>query len=128
MIFGIDTDLISAIFISGFMLFVLIKTYVKAIKRRRAALEELEKPIEKSPLRFEKARVLAKRTDIIYSKGKKIPTHKNIFFVTFSVDGVAKELEVPQEIFADILVNKSATLVTKNGSFYDFGDFKSKSN
>lgn len=115
-----DIKIIFPLLIVGVFWFFMFRRFFNALKERKKSSKELEKPIEKTPLITQKATVISKRTDIKYSEKIKIPSHKLIYYVTFSVNGIAKELEVSKEVFEAVTENKTATLVTSNGLFYSF--------
>ncbi len=125
MVFGIDKDVFWILIIFVPITMALIISIIKEIKGRKQALKELmEDTAEELPLVTAMATVISKRADICYGGGAKAPTHKICFFVTFSVNGTAKEFEVTEGDYNKIEENKCDVLVTVNGKFFAFGEAK----
>ena len=109
---------IVSVLIIGAFWFLMFKKFFIALKNRKKSSDEL--PIKELPLTAQKATVLSKRSDIKYKTSIKLPSHSLIYFVTFSVNGTVKELEVPKNVFETVTENETATLVTSDGFFYSF--------
>lgn len=126
MIFGIDKDIIIGVLMCAAVVFVnaaiWLKLFKNALVKRKKALIELEESGEEILPIFEDATVLCKRTAIHYGTSKKYPTHRLVCYVTFSVNGITKELEVTEDVFNRISENQYGTLITRNGCFLNFGD------
>lgn len=124
MIFGIDKDIVEAflIFLAVILLngFIWFKLFYRAIKSRKEALKELQKPVKDTTLVFKNAKVLSKNAYINYKNSIKLPEHKTVFKVSFSIGNSSKEFEVNRKVFDRISENEFGTLIIKNGGFYDF--------
>lgn len=107
----------AVIFINAF---VWIKLFRNAMQKRKKAMQELQQPLREVPLIKNSATVISKKADIKYGKGIKLPSHKTVFSLIFSVSGKSKKLEVPKEVFDRVSEGESGTLVTKDGQFYKF--------
>lgn len=121
---GIDKDIIYAVLSLALVLFFAVfvwgKLFFRAVKARKKALKELEKPVRAQLPTVQESKVVSKRTDIAYSENKKSPSHKLKFYATFSFESNSKEFEVSKEVFERISVGESGNLFTHNGVFYDF--------
>lgn len=80
----------------------------------------MQKPVKEMPFVSKNARVVSKKAYIDYKNSIKLPEHKNVFKIKFSVGKDLKEFEVEKSVFDRIFENDCGTLITKNGYFYDF--------
>ncbi len=113
----------------GFVSFVIIssivktKKYLKGDSKEDSSDEEtLEEVYEEPEMNVIGAVVLGKQS-IMWSLGK---SHSLEFKVTFMTDnGETVEMNVPQDVYAEIYESQTGDLVTANGNFFYFGQGES---
>lgn len=105
-----------SIFLIGYM----IRGYFKS-KRERDNYDIPEDELT-DDLNVEQAKVAAKREANEWS-GTKLPEYHLGLYMTFiKEDGTLIEYHVSKEIYLKYNISDTATLVTVNGRFLDFGD------
>ena len=112
---------------SGILMMVFcISSMLREIKKRKKMLQDMETPMEEIPPVSVGAKVVSKRTQIVYGRSYRLPKHEVVFLITFLTDdGETKEFAVSQEKYEKIHSSQMGTLVILNGRFYDFGDGES---
>lgn len=114
--------LIVVVTVGGIVLVVFLsKDELKEEKRKKE--EMWNEPIAEPQTEFIHARILQKQINSHYYKGLHLPMNVTSYVLVFETeDGNTLEFTVPEEFFVKTEEGQEGTLVTVNGTFFDFGD------
>ena len=107
--------LLIGLFVTG-----VVKTIIKSRKDKKAAIEELSKPMEELPITEIDARVLKKEC-FVRTYGVKMPESKKEFYITFlTFSGEIKRFSVEEDFYLSVEENIAGTIALIDGKFLDF--------
>lgn len=118
-----EPELILPLIIVGICVLFIIIVPLVAKKEQKDAIEQMDEEPQNVPEPdVIGAKVIKKRVGG-ECMGVKLPKYNAHFWLTFLTDnGEELEYEVSQELFDKIKEGDTASLVTINGNFLDFGD------